>query len=241
MHRLFLIRHGQSWTNAGRGNIAPQDVGLTTMGNEQARRIAAFLKDYASLTLMVTSSYLRTKQTAEPTKREFRSVPLEEWDVQEFTYLSPAYFGYSTIHDRRPLVDAYWEQKDPTYEDEDGKDSESFIQFINRVQNFIMQMNRRLNKTTLKNENIAVFSHEQFINAVLWYIKYRPTTIDAQAMMGFRNYFHQNRIPNGTIEELKFRRNQDGWTLEFTEEHLKPPVQELISANLVSGIGAGMP
>ena len=230
MHRLFLIRHGQSQTNAGGRNIAPQAVGLTTIGNEQARKIAAFLKGYTSLNLIVTSSYLRTKQTAEPTIREFRFVPHAEWQVQEFTYLSPEYFGYSNIHERRPMVEAYWEQSKPDHED--GQGSESFGKFILRVKDFI----RRSTKTAQKTENIAIFSHEQFINAVLWCLRERPTTIDTEAMREFRNYCQDNRISNGSIKELKLCKSQDGWTFELTGEHLKQPVHELDPDTLASFI-----
>src|SRR5205807_949667 len=102
------------------------------------------------LDLIVTSSYLRTKQTAKPTIREFRSATLEEWKVEEFTYLSPEYFGNSTIHERRPLVEVYWEEHQPSFMD--GHDSESFNDFMGRVQSFIKQLKKAANK----GENIAV-------------------------------------------------------------------------------------
>ena len=231
MHRMFLIRHGQSQTNAGGRNSDPKAVELTTIGNEQARRIAAFLKSYTSLNLIVTSSYVRTKQTAGPTIREFRYVPHKEWEVQEFTYLSPAYFGYSNIHERRPMVEAYWEQSNPGYNN--GKGSETFSDFILRVERFITRSTR----SALKTENLAIFSHEQFINGVLWCLKGRPTLIDTNAMRDFRHYCQENRISNGSIKELKLCKGQDGWTFELTGEHLKQPVHELdpdILANYVS-------
>src|SRR5438876_7502509 len=121
--RVTLIRHGESQSNAGWAATDPKDGGLTPHGHEQARQIATFLKEHTSLNLIVTSAYLRTKQTAAPTKEVFRIKFDEEWEVQEFTYLSPMYLGYSTTNDRRPLVDAYWEQCQPSYTD--GRGSES--------------------------------------------------------------------------------------------------------------------
>lgn len=226
MHRFFLIRHGESLANAGLATIVPKDVELTSQGYVQAQKIAVFLKEYTALNLIVTSSYLRTKQTAGPTRDEFRFVPHEEWRVEEFTYLLPGYLGYSSVDDRRPLVDAYWEQCQPSFTDSRGSKSfaplfstgsESFDAFISRVQGFI----RLLKETAYGCENIAVFSHEQFINAVLWSIIRKPATINADAMRDFRDYFNNNRIPNGAIVELKFRKSQDGWTYELIEEHLK--------------------
>src|SRR5690348_14946487 len=108
MYKVFLIRHGESEANAGLATTHPKDVKLTSRGHEQARQIATFLGEYTSLNLIVTSSYLRTKQTAEPTKKKFLFETAEEWEVQEFTYLAPRYLGHSTINERRPLVDAYW-------------------------------------------------------------------------------------------------------------------------------------
>src|SRR5437764_13957945 len=124
MITTFLIRHAESQSNAGMATADPEDVALTPRGIEQARFVAAFLKDYTSLDLIVTSPYLRTKQTAEPTMIEFCFVPGEEWNVQEFTYLSSIHQSHSTIEERRPLVEAYWEQCLPSFMD--GPGSESF-------------------------------------------------------------------------------------------------------------------
>jgi broad specificity phosphatase PhoE len=217
MHRFFLIRHGESQSNAGLATADPGDVELTPRGHEQARQIAVFLKEYTALNLIVTSAYLRTKQTAAPTKAIFHATPME-WEVQEFTYLSPAYLGYSTSNDRRPLVDAYWEQCDPSYTD--GRGSESFKVFIGRVEGFIRQLKNR-------RENIAIFSHEQFIAAVLWVLQKRPTVITSDTMRDFRDFFNQNRIPNGAIVDIKVRRSgdsQDSWTYELLRQHLERAV-----------------
>jgi probable phosphoglycerate mutase len=227
MHKFFLIRHGESLSNAGLATTDPKNVELTLRGHEQAKQIAAFLKEYTSLNLIVTSAYLRTKQTAAPTKDVFRIRSHEEWEVQEFTYLSPVYLGYSTPDDRRPLVDAYWEQCQPSFTD--GRGSESFKVFIGRVQGFMRQLKDR-------RENIAVFSHEQFITAVLWVLKHKPTEITSDVMRDFRDFFHQNRIPNGAIVEIKVRRSEDSqhsWTYEQVTGHLEravpgpepPPIQ----------------
>ena len=220
MHKVFLIRHGESQSNAGLATTHPKEAELTTYGHEQAKQIAKFLKESTSLNLIVTSAYLRTKQTAAPTKKEFRVKSDEEWEVQEFTYLSPVYLGYSTPDDRRPLVDAYWEQCDPSYTD--GRGSESFKVFIGRVQGFIRQLKDR-------RENIAVFGHEQFITAALWVLKHRPIEITSDVMRDFKDFFNQNRIPNGAIVEIKVRRSedsQDAWTYERITQHLERAAPE---------------
>ena len=218
MHRFFLIRHGESQSNVGLATTDPKEVELTARGKKQAQQIAAFLKEYTSLNLIVTSAYFRTRQTATPTMEKFNIKTPEEWEVQEFTYLSPMYLGYSTPDDRRPLVDAYWEQCDPSYTD--GRGSESFKIFIGRVEGFIRQLKNR-------RENIAIFSHEQFIAAVRWVLQKRPTVITSDTMRDFRDFFKQNRIPNGAIVDIKVRRSgdsQDSWTYELLIQHLERAV-----------------
>lgn len=218
MHKFFLIRHGESWANVGLATTDPRNIALTPRGHEQARQIAAFLKDYTPLNLLVTSAYVRTQQTAAPTQVAFSNVPLEEWEVHEFTYLSSIHSEHSTSEQRRPLVDAYWEQCDPWYRDERG--SESFKVFMGRVQAFIRCLKDR-------RKNIAIFSHEQFITAVLWILKNRPGEINSDMMQDFKGYLNQNRIPNGAIVEIKVRRSedsQDAWTYEQITQHLERPV-----------------
>src|SRR5260370_2613134 len=133
MITVFLIRHGESQSNAGLPTTGPKNVTLTPRGREEARHVANFLKFYPYLDLIVTSPYLRAKETAESTISMplFRSVPEEEWNVQEFTYLSSMHQEQSTAEERRPLVDAYWEQCQPSFVD--GTGSESFAQFIERM------------------------------------------------------------------------------------------------------------
>lgn len=222
MTTVFLIRHGESQSNAGLPTTGPKNVELTPKGREQARHVADFLEFYPFLDIIVTSSYLRTKRTAELTtsKPLFHSVAQEEWDVQEFTYLSSMHQEQSTTKERRPLVDAYWEQCQPSFVD--GSGSESFAQFIDRVQAFM----KRLQDTEY--DIIAVFSHEQFINAVLWLIKRGSVEVSAQAMQEFRNFLNRNSLLNGTIVQLKVRHNQDPWSYERITEHLKQSEADLI-------------
>lgn len=220
MNRFFLIRHGESEANAGFATTDPKDAALTPRGEMQAKQIAAFLKEYTSLNLIVTSRYLRTKLTAQPTREIFPFVHHEEWDVEEFTYLSPRSFGHSTVHERRPVVDVYWEMRQPSLVD--GKGSESFRVFIGRVRNFI----RLLQDMTTGSENIAVFTHELFISAVLWCLERESDDITPDTMREFRQFFIEHRISNGAIVELKFRRSSNTWNNELLTKHLKRAIPE---------------
>jgi hypothetical protein len=46
-------------------------------------------------------------------------------------------------------------------------------------------------------QDILVFSHGQFLNAVAWLIERKPLQIDAQAMIEWRRYEIDNHVPNG--------------------------------------------
>ena len=84
MRTVLLIRHGESLSNAGKPTSSPQNVPLTKLGKKQAEYIAEYLKSQSPLDLIVTSSYARSKQTAEQTILSFPLVPQKEWLVQEF-------------------------------------------------------------------------------------------------------------------------------------------------------------
>lgn len=216
MHTIFLIRHGESETNAGFSTAGPESVKLTMQGIDQAKHIAAYLKSQTSLDLIVTSRYLRTKETAAFTESLFPSVPLEQWEVHEFTYLSSMHHELSTTEGRRPLVEAYWEQCLPSFVD--GPGSESFESFIKRGRAFLAELKDPAHG------DVAIFSHQQFITALLWLIERNPTEITQPAMRDFKNYLDQNPLSNGAIVHMQFRHKQRAWHFKRVTEHLEQPV-----------------
>ncbi|HJT55273.1 MAG TPA: histidine phosphatase family protein [Ktedonobacteraceae bacterium] len=216
---IFLIRHGESEANAGLPTSCPESGGLTERGREQAQNVAVFLS-YYPLELIITSPYRRAIQTAEPTSFVFHNTPErliteEVQPVQEFTYLEPERWTCSTPAQRRPEVERYWQKADP--EDADGLGAESFKDFIERVRKFL----KRLEDVQEKYENVAIFSHEQFINAALWLIDRKPAGISSTTMREFRTYLDNNHIPNGAIVQLQFSPWDNCWKHEVVTAHLK--------------------
>lgn len=210
MSTILLIRHGESRSNAGLPTLRPEDVALTDLGIEQAKCIAEYLAYQAPPNLIVTSSYKRTKQTAVPTMLRFLSVREEEWPVHEFTYLSREEIrAFSTRWQRRPLVDVYWELCDP--ELVDGPGSESFEQFIKRVQG-VMERFEKLDK----DQTIAVFSHEQFICAVYWLLECQPECLSSETMRDFKDFLSEHSIPNGGFLRLQRPEARYPWQSELT-------------------------
>lgn len=158
MIEVWFIRHGESEANAGLATDNPEAIELTNLGKEQAYKVCdAFEK---KPDLIVTSKYMRAKQTAQPTQQKFQSTPFEIWNVHEFTYLSPAKLQSTTQLERRPLSLSYWEKSDPSYIH--GEGAESFDNFINRIKN----THERIKN--IDNGFITIFCHGFVIKAFLW-------------------------------------------------------------------------
>ena len=231
MPTVLLIRHGESQANAGLPTSRPESVELTGKGWQQADDIDRYLYNEARPNLIVTSSFRRTKQTAQPALALFPSIPREVWAVHEFTYLGLQHDTLSTLKERRPLVKNYWEQCKPSAVD--SPDSESFVSFIMRVKCLLF----RLRETSYA--TIAVFSHEQFICAFLWRLQRGWLNLSQDDMKDYREFFRANHIPNGGIVQVQFDDDYTGWQHEVITSHLKTSMPEQypeLSGKAESGI-----
>ena len=117
--RATFIRHGQSTGNAG---IPAHDLALlelAELGWTQSREVAASWTGMPSL--IVTSPYLRTQQTAAATIERLRDVAVEVWPIQEFTYLQPSRWDGTRSSERIPVIERYWNEADPEYCDGEGR------------------------------------------------------------------------------------------------------------------------
>jgi len=155
--RAIFIRHGQSTGNAGVPSPDLALIELTDLGWQQARAVAASWTERP--TLLVTSPYLRTQQTAAPTIERFPDVPVAVWPVEEFTYLQPTRWNGTRAAERAPHLARYWGQADPAYCD--GAGAESFGILLRRAEAALHQL-AALPAASL----VYVFSHGQFIQAV---------------------------------------------------------------------------
>ncbi|HJZ47324.1 MAG TPA: phosphoglycerate mutase family protein [Roseiflexaceae bacterium] len=83
MTEVWFIRHGESESNAGLPTSDTAKIVLTPRGLAQAEAIVkAFTRPPH---LIVTSLYLRARQSAQPTIEHFPQARLEEWPVHEYT------------------------------------------------------------------------------------------------------------------------------------------------------------
>jgi len=135
--------------------------------------------------LIIVSPFWRAQETAKPFKKCFPAATVEQWLVQEFTYLSPARCFTTTAKDRLPLVDVYW--RSATAEHIDGRGSESFRQFLGRVHSALKKLRHR------DEQAILVISHEMFIKAAMWLETSRVASPTPQSFRAFALGF---AIPN---------------------------------------------
>src|SRR4051812_35130890 len=155
MIEVWYIRHGESESNVGFVTESQHVIPLTKAGHAQAHK-TSFAFDKAP-TLIVTSKYARASQTAQYTIDRFPHVPVETWDVHEFTYLPPA-LPHSKIY--WELAEAYWDRCDSAYLH--GEGAESFEDFVSRVE----KLEHRIK--AMDNQFIAIFSHGYVMNTILW-------------------------------------------------------------------------
>jgi 2,3-bisphosphoglycerate-dependent phosphoglycerate mutase len=154
----WLIRHGQSQANAGAATQHPSTIDLTDLGRAQAQHIAETVTSVPHR--IVVSPFQRTLLTAQPLIQRFlqegKQVPVLEWPLQEFTYLSPVRCKGTTAADRQVWAKAYWERADPDWEDGDG--AESYRQLMHRVERLSDQLAEQVGLS-------FVFGHGMFFKA----------------------------------------------------------------------------
>jgi 2,3-bisphosphoglycerate-dependent phosphoglycerate mutase len=190
--RVFLIRHGESESNTGLVSAGPASAPLTAAGHQQAEQIARVLADVPAL--IVTSPYLRARQTAQPTIRRFPATACKQWPVQEFTYIGDLLGRASTASEREPYARAYWDRADPHAV---SAGAESFTGLLSRVTGFLNRL------STQESTPIVVFTHGLFMRAVAWSLLTGITTPDQEQMRGFRDFANRYLIPNAGVVELR--------------------------------------
>jgi 2,3-bisphosphoglycerate-dependent phosphoglycerate mutase len=192
--RVWLIRHGESESNAGAPSKEPGASALTELGHWQAEQVAlAFAQAPA---LIVTSPYLRAAQTAQPTISRFPAAACEEWPVEEFTYLGHLRHRSMTSTERRPYVREYWERSDP---EAGSGGAESFADLIRRGRDMLGRL------TEQRQGPVAVFTHGIFMRAVAWSLVSGVTVPSAADMGAFRQFAGSYWTPNGGVIELRYR------------------------------------
>lgn len=198
MTTVWFIRHGESEANAGLPTQHPVTTPLTAKGHAQAQQVAQLFSEAPDL--IVASPYRRAQQTAQHTRDKFPAAPYVEWPVQEFTYLSPTHYQNSTIEQRRPLSDQYWQTYDPDHVD--GEGAESFANLLMRVEITQTKMQQ------LGEDWAVVFSHGRFIRAMLWAALTGSTQASSKRMKQFHSFISSFAVPNGSILKVQLQHGE---------------------------------
>jgi broad specificity phosphatase PhoE len=194
--KIWFIRHGESLANADE-NFKADDfsagaVSLSKKGEKQAEELLEHFKDAPDL--IITSPYVRTKETAKPLMSKHPNVPHEEWPIHEFTYLSAKRCFNTTFLSRDPWKKEYWENSNPEHNDGDG--AESFMDFMERVRETLEKIKKR------KENFIVLFSHGYTIAAIKYVLEKKPKKITPEVMRDFKKYFKANPISNASKVEF---------------------------------------
>jgi 2,3-bisphosphoglycerate-dependent phosphoglycerate mutase len=198
MKRFHIIRHGESLANKGERTERHDTIPLTEDGKRQAEDLAKTIA--AKPDLIIVSPFTRTHETALPLMLAYPDVPVETWDVHEFTYLDTKKYNGTTREERQAGILSYWERKDIHYRD--AEEVESYAGFIRRLDAFLDKISQR------QEENILVFSHGNFIYALKEYLKVRNSGLSEEEMMQHLMNTHAELryetfpISNASIHEI---------------------------------------
>jgi|SRR5579864_2948350 len=146
--------------------------------------------------------------------------------VHEFTYLSSWHGVSSTLADRQEAVKAFWQKADPICIDDPR--SESFKQFIDRVYAFHARIEAIVFESVAFHYRIAIFSHEQFITAVIWLLQQGQIDISSENMRFFRTIVKDNPVPNGAIVQITFQEEPSNWSYDLITDHLSAKKDKLL-------------
>ncbi|NRF40705.1 histidine phosphatase family protein [Pedobacter foliorum] len=200
MKEVWFIRHGESEANAGFIATEPSTIPLTARGHEQALELADSLSYKPEL--IITSSYLRTQQTAKPLLDKFPELTVATWPFHDFNLLSPKYCAGTTAEQRKPLVTDFWNRCDIHYHH--GEGAETFFDFKARIIEGIKQLQQ------CEQDFILVFTNSHVIRTVWQYFIKREETIDSQCMRHFRDTMSMLQISDAEICKCIYLR--DRWT-----------------------------
>jgi probable phosphoglycerate mutase len=194
--KITLVRHGQSIANAGGIATNHHTNPLTELGHSQARAFAEIFS--GSPTLFLRSRYLRAQQTSEPLLQKLSTVPVEDWDVHEFSYLEPT--EEATDEQLKPRILEYWGRSDPDYLD--GPSVESFSAFLDRVRDAAQRLAQ-----TPPGEHVVVFTHGFWMQAFRLLLLF-PDATDAELMQHFRRFHFAHFVNNTEALEFEVRQGQ---------------------------------
>ncbi len=192
MKKIYIVRHGQSHTNAGGKAMPNADIPLTELGQQQAVAVADWLLQTTDkhIDSIGVSKYLRTQQTAQPLVEKTALTPTIIEGLQEFNYLCFETIKGKTVKERMQIAERYWLEQTPNFIDGgDDTEAESFAMFVQRTQKVLTHLQ------TLEDGTHVLYTHGLWISMLIWIILAQPTDSN-QAMQNFRQFELSIRAKN---------------------------------------------
>ncbi len=214
--QIWFIRHAESFTNSGQSWTQPDTNPLTETGHKQAQMVCNALAEKPSL--IVTSPYIRTLETARPALKRWPDVPHEEWPVHEFASFCHVKHGEITGELWRDHAVALWERQDPDYKD--GETAESFNELMHRIDNTVERI------LSLGNDKTYIFSHGFFLGILFFRLQNRKSkTVSMSEIWEFRQKIH---IPNTSISHFSIYDDGNTKLHSVSVDHLSDTERNLI-------------
>ncbi len=199
MKNIYLVRHGESVSNAGGVAVRNAEIPLTELGREQAKEVATWLLGNVSpIDNIFVSKFIRTHQTASPLleKQGVTSTVIE--GLEEFNYIDFFRIENLSALERRQLSHRYWQTATPDYTD--GESAESFNQLQARITNVLNYFEK------LPNGNYVVYTHGLWLSMFLWRLL-NFSTDSSLAMQQFRQFEQAIKIKNTEVFLLQLQDN----------------------------------
>ena len=204
---FIFIRHGESVSNADLPTEHPQTIALTPKGAQQALDKAATWQ--IAPDIFITSKYIRTQLTAAPFRAKFPDVPHEEWDIHEFTYLDPVKYRGTTVTQRRPHTDAYWQKADPYHKD--SPEAESFAEFAARCQTALARIRQSQHQRSI------AFCHGYFMKGLVLALDGHFDEVSDKTMALFNEFHHRQPLDNCAVLRLHINDDQIAYTFDASD------------------------
>ena len=155
---IYLVRHGESEANVGvfkhKGKKVngPEHIKLTKNGKIQAKDL---VKKVKKANKIFVSTYTRTHDTAKPLAKRYTKGKFHiSKHIHEFTYMNFGANKGKNIDELKKQAVDFW--VDPKPDVKIGPKSESFKDFVERIQLFIKDFNKFP-------EGTYVFTHKNVI------------------------------------------------------------------------------
>jgi broad specificity phosphatase PhoE len=188
LRTVYLVRHGQSASNAGGVTMAHADIPLTELGQRQAQALAPLLPPQPAR--VWCSKFIRTQATAEPYCQRTGMAPVVHPLLHEFDAIDPALIAGMDGAQRRPVAQAFWAAADPHRRM--GAVAETYAEFAERVYRFMATELPTLPDATV------LFGHGTWIGMASWLLLgFDPVQDDG--MRRFRRFQQELPMANGAV------------------------------------------